>query len=366
MTDVRRVLAVVLAVVATALTFAPVPTASGYPGAPWFRPARVYKDNFPDPSVIRVGFRYYAFGTATGGAYLPVTSSTDLRQWVAREAYRDPVSGVVGNDALLRPATWAVDRPGASKLAKEVWAPGAAQIGTRFVVFYAARVAVDRNRFCISVAVADKPEGPYTDTTKAPLVCDSDPNGSIDPQPFVDDDGTPYLLWKSEGDPGRRPTRIWSRRLAADGLSFAPGSAPVNLLTTSQAWEGRVIENPSMVRWKGGLYLFYSGNEHLSAAYAVGYAVCMTPTTPCAKHDRNPILRSRGTQLGPGGASAFVDHGGILRIAFHWWNAPYTSYPAHPACERSRTCTTQGQRRMSVEPVFATTAGLVVGATQLP
>jgi beta-xylosidase len=180
----------------------------------------------------------------------------------------------------------------------------------------------------------------------------------------VDDDGTPYLLWKSEGDPGRLPTRIWIRRLAADGTAFAPGSVAVILLSTSQLWEGRVIENPSMVRWNGQLYLFYSGNEHLSADYAVGYAVCASPTTPCQKHSGNPILRSRGTQLGPGGAAAFVDHAGQLRIAFHWWNAPYTSYPAYPACQATWTCTTQGQRRMAVEAVSQSPGGLVVGTVQ--
>jgi beta-xylosidase len=363
---VRRVITAVLAAVVAALALAPARTADAYPGAPWFQPARVYRDNFPDPSVIRVGYRYYAYGTATGGAYLPVMSSTDLTQWVARNGYNDPTrGGGISNDALPAPAAWAVSRPGHRVLTKEIWAPGAAKIGNRFVVFYSARVALDRDRFCISVAVADTPDGPFRDTSTVPIVCDTDPNGSIDPQPFVDDDGTPYLLWKSEGDPGRQPTRIWSRRLSADGTSFAPGSTPVNLLATSQAWEGRVIENPSMVRWKGRLYLFYSGNEHLSADYAVGYALCMTPSAPCRKHDRNPILRSRGTQLGPGGASAFVDHGNQLRIAFHWWNAPFTSYPRYPDCERARTCTTQGQRRMSVEPVFEAKSGLVVGTTQL-
>ena len=354
-----------LVLVTGALTLAPADPVAGYPGAPWFRPAHVYTGNFPDPSVVRVGYRYYAYGTATGGAYLPVMSSGDLRQWVAREAYVDPAQGSRGADALPFPARWAVDRPVAGRLTKEVWAPGAAQIGGRFVAYYAARVALDRDRFCISVATSTSPVGPFVDTTGGPIVCDADPNGSIDPQPFVDVDGTPYLLWKSEGHPGHLPTRIWIRRLTADGTAFAPGTSAVHLLSTSQAWEGRVIENPSMIRWRGTLYLFYSGNEHLSADYAVGYATCATPTSRCTKHAGNPILRSRGNQLGPGGASAFVDHVGQLRIAFHWWNAPYTSYPAYPACERTGTCWSQGQRRMAVEPVFESRAGLVVGTTQL-
>jgi len=337
--------------------------ASAYPGAPWFRPAHVYTGNFPDPSVLRVGHRYYAYGTSTGGAYLPIMSSTDLRQWVARPGYADGAMGPgLHNDGLPQPARWAVDRPVVNRLSKELWAPGVAQIGGRFVAFYAARVSLDRDRFCLSVATSADPLGPFTDTSTAPLHCDADPNGSIDPQPFVDADGTPYLLWKSEGDPGRAPTRIWARRLAPSGTAFAPGSTPTVLLQTSQRWEGRVVENPSMVRWRGRLLLFYSGNEHASAAYATGYADCRTPLGPCTKWGGNPVLRSRGTQLGPGGAAAFVDHLGGLRLAYHWWNAPFTSYPAWPACESTRSCTTQGQRRMSVVAVTADprTGSLVV------
>src|SRR6266542_4245157 len=48
------------------------PPAVAYPGAPWFEPGKPYNQNFPDPSVLRVGDTYYAYGTATGGSYLPV------------------------------------------------------------------------------------------------------------------------------------------------------------------------------------------------------------------------------------------------------------------------------------------------------
>lgn len=45
-------------------------------------------------------------------------------------------------------------------------------------------------------------------------------------------------------------------------------------------------------------------------------------------------------------------------LAHHWWNGPYTDYPAYPACQTTGTCTTQGQRRMTVEQVQSTPAGL--------
>ncbi len=356
---------VLLVALLTLLAVASAAPAGAYAGAPWFKPSTAYTENFPDPSVLVSGGKYYAYATTTGGAYLPAMSSTDARTWIARPAYdpgaplnKDPYF----NDALPYPASWAPDAPNTSgRLKKDMWAPGVAAIGGRFVAFYAVRVSFERERFCLSVATASNPLGPFTDSSSGPLWCDSDPNGSIDPQPFVDADGVPYLLWKSEGVPGSVPTRLWSRQLDAAGTGFAPGTAPVEILRTTQAWEGSVIENPSMVRHQGRLFLFYSGNEHRSASYATGYAECASPVGPCTKSPTNPVLASRDGKLGPGGPSAFVANDGQLLLAYHWWNAPYTDYPAYPQCQQTGTCATQGQRRMSVEPVRLTSTGLQVG-----
>jgi beta-xylosidase len=349
----RRAVAPLLVPLLLGVVAADASPAGAYAGAPWFEPSKPYTANFPDPSVVVDGATYLAYGTATGGAYLPVLSSTDTVTWTARPRYAQPacVGGTVDpyfNDALPCPARWAPDRAVGGRMTKEVWAPGVARIGGRSVAFYAVRERLDIDRFCISVATASDPLGPFTDDTTGPLVCDADPNGSIDPQPFVDGDGSAWLLWKSEGVPGATPTRIWSRRLAADGTSFAPGSTATELLRTSQAWESDVVENPAMIRHGGRLALFYSGNEHLSARYAIGLAECASPSGPCTKSAANPIITSAGDHLGPGGPAPFTDAGGALRVAHHHWTAPYTSYPAHPACLADRSCTTQGQRRMAV------------------
>ena len=362
-TNRRTLLAVVAALTGLLATVVPAAPAAAYPGAPWFRPSHPYTENFPDPSVIVTGGRYVAYGTSTGGAYLPAMTSTDLGTWIARPAYGHPADGgdPYFNDALPVPAAWSPDRDVDGRLKKEIWAPGVAEIGGRFVAFYSARERLDRDRFCIAIATSSSAIGPFEDRTSAPFWCDPDPNGSIDPQPFVDTDGTPYLLWKSEGVPGSTPTRVWSRQLDATGTGWAPGSAPSELLRTTQAWEGSVIENPSMVRHQGRLYLFYSGNEHRSASYAIGYAECTTPISGCAKSPTNPIVASYGDRLGPGGPAAFVDLAGRLQLAYHWWNAPYTDYPVYPECQHAGTCTTQGQRRMAVEQVRVTSTGLQVG-----
>ncbi len=340
--------------------------AGAYPGAPWFEPNRPYTQNFPDPAILVDGGRYYAYATTTGGAYLPVMTSTDAVTWTARPRYSpNPYnSDPFYNDALVQAPSWGTDVNPGQRLAKELRAPGVTKIGSTYVAFSTVRTqAGNPGRFCISVATATAAIGPFRDTTSGPLVCDSDPAGSIDPQPFVDPaTGTPWLLWKSEGVPGLQPTRVWIRQLDAAGTGFAPDSSAVSLLFTDQPWEGNLIENPAMVRWQGRLFLFYSGNEWPSANYAAGYAECATPVGPCTKNPNNPLLASRGSELGPGAPAPFVDLEGNLRVAYHFWNAPYTNYPAFPACQSAGTCMSQGQRRMKVASLVLTGNGLVVGA----
>jgi hypothetical protein len=65
-----RVAAVGTAVVAVlASLLVGAPTASAYPGAPWFEPYehmyQPYTGNFPDPEILVDNGVYYAYGTAT-------------------------------------------------------------------------------------------------------------------------------------------------------------------------------------------------------------------------------------------------------------------------------------------------------------
>lgn len=351
-----------LAALALVAALAAAGPAAAYPGAPWFEPSKPYTENFPDPSVSfdPASGRYHAYATTTGGAYLPAMSSTDGLTWIARPAYPQPacVPGPADpffNDALPCPAAWAPDL-GPGRLAKQLWAPGVARIGGRHVAWYAVRTSAVTPRFCLAAAVASDPLGPFTDVHDGPYHCDLDPNGSIDPQPFVDPaTGTPYLIWKSEGVPGSQPTRFWVRELTADGTGFAPRSRPHAVLATSQRWEGNVIESPTMVRWAGRWLLFYSANEWTTADYAIGVAFCDSPTGPCRKSPHNPVLRSEGWVLGPGGPSAFVDATGALRLAHHHWTFPFVGYPTDPNCDGPGLCASQGQRRMRV--VWVTVAG---------
>jgi beta-xylosidase len=301
------VLLFVLAVLVSVLAVARPGTSVAVPVA---GPTGTYRNpvlptDFPDPYVLADNGAYYAYATNANGPNIQVVSSVDLRHWVL---YRD---------ALPALPPWAV--PG------KTWAPSIIKTGrTAYVLYYTAH---DRGTglSCIGRAHASSPIGPFTDDAPGPLVCQGGvQRGSIDPSPFRDPYGRPWLLWKSEGTAGREPTRIWSRPLRYDGLDFE-GPA-FELLHTDQAWEGPIIENPSMT-WAGGkLLLFYSGGRWQDGSYGINWAHCAGMGGPCTKN-LGPWVRSTRDVAGPGGQDFFRTTDGKLWMAYHAWSSDAVGYP---------------------------------------
>ena len=63
----------------------------------------------------------------------------------------------------------------------------------------------------------DPAEGPFEDHPEAPLVCQRELGGSIDPYPYRDADGRLYLFWKNDGNCCAQPVHLWVQPLADDG-----------------------------------------------------------------------------------------------------------------------------------------------------
>jgi beta-xylosidase len=267
----------------------------------------VFCADLADPFVLNVdrpiGQRSFVFGTQTPEANLPVLITKGI------------VRSEKVQDALPTLPAWAKD--GGS------WAPAVLRRDGRFVLYYTTTDAPS-GRQCISVATSDDAEGPYADISTTPLVCPVELGGAIDPSPFVDADGNSFLYWKNDGNCCGVPTRIWVQPLAADGLSLT--GAPTELLTADQPWEGGVVEAPSMGELDGALFLFYSGNAWNTAAYAIGYATCASPTGPCTKPLDHPWLGSSDKAAGPGGQEVFHDADGKARLVFHAWDAKHVGY----------------------------------------
>ena len=266
----------------------------------------VYPFDFPDPDVIVAGNTYFAYATNSVAGNIQIIQSTNLTTWNA-----------VGN-ALPSLPSWAA--PDAT------WAPAVAVIGGAYLLYYAALVAgPGGGEECISVATASQPQGPFIDSSTAPLECQPALAGSIDPSPFIDTNGNVYLVWKSNGGTG--PATIWSEQLDPAGTGFVAGATPTQLLVPDQAWEGGIVEAPDLVTSGGRYFLFYSGNNWNSANYAVGVATCTGPLGPCTEPLASPILAGTSKMEGPGGEDVFADGSGSYWIAFHAWTAGAVGYP---------------------------------------
>jgi hypothetical protein len=347
--------------------------AAGYPQ---------WKGDFPDGSAIwdAATGKYYAYATPTGGRNLPIMSSTDLKHWYERPVYAPYPTGAnfadpAFNDGMTKPAVWAWElpnQPGAwdDYTRKVIWSPDIAQFGSIYVDFYATVLSdgdgnpatINDEKFCITYATSASPLGPFRDNTTGPMVCgdkappgyntepSDNPNGSIDPSVTFDAAGNAYLLWKNSGAAmNGSNTRIMVRQLAATKTHWAPGFAfasfPRELLATANcSWMGCPggIEQPSMIQYHGAWLLFFSGASTYDASYATGYAHCNSPLGPCANlPDLQPLMSTwNSPHWGPGGADAFLDKDGVLRLDYHYWgnnNPGYVNTPNGVAGSRPMT-----------------------------
>jgi hypothetical protein len=318
---------------------AAVPSTSPAPGA-YQNP--LTPDDAPDPDIVSVNGTYYAFTTGGTFGHIQELQSTDLADWTP----------VPSPGPLAAEPTWV--NPGLE------WAPSVAEMDGTWVMFYAT-FAEYFDAECITEAFAATVAGPYVNSATGPFVCLPSPAakgstynaGDIDPDVFVDGNGTPYLLWKANPGGLAASATIWSQPLSPDGRSFAPGSSATELIDQDQSWE-LTVENPDLVLHGGTYYLFYSGGTYESSSYGVGYAVCAGPSGPCGKPDDQPILQSRTSVVGPGGEWAFQDGAGQWWMAYAAWTAGAVGYP-------------RGARSLRMDPLcFVDGDPVVPGPTTTP
>lgn len=264
----------------------------------------VISQDFPDPDVLAVDGRYYAYATNTATANIQFATSTNLTSWL-----------VAGSDALPDLPSWAEKG--------NTWAPDVSQPSPgRFVMYFVAREPKSGKQ-CIGMAEATDPRGPFVSREKKPMICTLDQGGAIDPTTFVDSDGTRYLLWKNDGNCCDLPTWLQISKLSADGTALL--GPTTKLIQQTQSWEGNLIEAPTLVKHGSSYLLFYSANDYGGDKYAIGVASAKSLLGPYTKRSK-PFLstaQSHGRFRGPGGQDVVTTADGKSFLIFHSWDPAY-------------------------------------------
>jgi arabinan endo-1,5-alpha-L-arabinosidase len=249
----------------------------------------------PDPGVLRDGTQYVL--TCTSGdaadAY-PIYTSPDLASWTPQ-------------GHVFPSGQW----PAWAK--SDFWAPEIHKVGAHYVVYFSARGG--DGMLAVGAASAPTALGPFTPLAQ-PLVHDAS-MGLIDASEITGG-GTPYVLWKEDGNAIGKPTPIHAQPLTPDGMALS--GSPSTLITNDQPWEGALVEAPFMVQHGGSYFLFYSGNAYYDGRYAVGVAMASAPTGPFTKAG-GPILVTDAAWVGPGHCSVVDTAAGDTYMVNHAWRA---------------------------------------------
>ena len=200
----------------------------------------------PDPSITKGDDGYYYLYASEGAIKgLTIMRSKNLVNWenvgtVFSPARRPSFDGNSGG---------------------MLWAPEIARIGSKYVLYYSYYTPAGEMQWGIGAAIADKPEGPWTNKGKLFTGNEIGVRCSIDPS-FFSDSGKNYLIWGSYYG-------IWAIELTEDGLRVKEDAEKVRLAGT----DGYGLEASMIYKKDGKYYLFVSeGGTGYDEHYKVGAA----------------------------------------------------------------------------------------------
>ena len=173
-----------------------------------------------------------------------------------------------------------------------MWAPDCVEKNGKYYFYFPSRPkdTTSIKGFTIGVAVADQPEGPYT-AEEEPI---EGVNG-IDPNVFIDNDGTAYLYWSSH--------KFYVARLKDNMKELAEEPLEIPNLPTEGLKEG-----PFVFEKDGTYYLTYPhvANKTERLEYATG----PSPTGPFAV---------QGVIMDESPVGVWTNHHSILEYKNQWY-----------------------------------------------
>lgn len=253
----------------------------------------------PDPSVVKIGNEYWAAGTTSNWfPAFPLYRSKNLVNWT-------PAGHV-----FTKVPDWAD---------YYLWAPEITYENGKVYLYYTGHKK--GGNLCIAAAVADKPEGPYTDL--GPLMCEQD--GSIDAFPMRDENGQLYMIWKEDGNSKGKPTPIWAAPMKEDRTALT--GEKKELFRGDAPWERNLVEGISIIRKNDYFYAFYAAAACCGPKcnYGTGIARAKNLLGPWEKYSGNPIVTGDADWKCPGHGTP-VEKNGKYYFLYHAYSQQSGTY----------------------------------------
>ena len=198
--------------------------------------------------------------------------------------------------------------PRDAKWASQAYAPGAAVKGDKVYLY------IPDGGSKIGVAVADRPEGPFTDPINKALITKSMPNCNVewlfDPACFVDDDGQAYLYFGGgQNTPGDnlRVIKLNEDMISVDG-------------TAKTILAPRSFEAAFMHKYNELYFFSYSNDFAQSPQAQIAY---MTGSSPMGPFDHkgsvldNPAIDGQNINKGNNNHASIVEYKDKWYIFYH-------------------------------------------------
>ena len=262
--------------------------------------------SFADPTIFVENGKYYLTGTRNREPLgFSILESTDLEHWTVPDGSSQQL--------ILRKGDRTYGEKG-------FWAPQYfKEKGTYYFTYTANEQTV--------IASSKSVFGPFRQKEVRPIDASAK---NIDSFLFKDDDGKYYLyhvrfnkgnyLWVAEFDMkkgGIKPETLKQCMDCTEPWEKTPNykSAPV-------------MEGPTVMKWDGVYYLFYSANHFMNIDYSVGYATASSPLGPWKKHPNSPIIhRSLVGENGSGHGDVFKGLDGKYYYVYHVHRSDSTVQP---------------------------------------
>lgn len=248
----------------------------------------IFREQFTaDPAALVVGDTVYAYvghdGSKPGQSFVMPEwlcySTKDMKTWTA-------------HGPIMRPEDFSFARAGTA------WAAHMIEKDGKFF-FYTTLRRRENNEHCIGVAVGDSPTGPFKDARGTALISDnmttdsSRPNADIDPAVFIDDDGTPWIIW---GNGDFYLAKLKANMIELDGeIQKVPHE--------------NVAEGPWLFKRNGIYYNVYAADVPGTKPEQIAYATAEKVTGPWTY---------RGLVTGPAKAG-FTIHPAVIEFKNQWY-----------------------------------------------